>query len=109
VRVGKYSLADFFDDNAYSHDPRTQFFNWSLMSNGAWDYPANTRGYTEGVVAEYHTPLFAVRASASALPTTANGPDLDLDFSRSLGLVVELEKSYFVKKAQGHCPPLIGS
>jgi len=98
VRVGKYSLADFFDDNAYSHDPRTQFFNWSLMSNGAWDYPANTRGYTEGVVAEYHTPLFAVRASASALPTTANGPDLDLDFSRSLGLVVELEKSYFVKK-----------
>ena len=22
--------------------------NWSLMYNGAWDYPADTRGYTIG-------------------------------------------------------------
>jgi len=101
VRIGKYSLADFFDDVEYSHDPRSQFFNWSLMSNGAWDYPANTRGYTEGIVAEYHTPKFAARFSASALPTVANGPDLDLDFSRSLGLVLELEKNYHVKSRKG--------
>ena len=100
-RLGKYSLADFFDDNAYSHDPRTHFMNWSLMSNGAWDYPANTRGYTEGLVVEYHAPRFAARASASALPTTANGPDLDLDFSRSLGLTLELEKTYWVNKRKG--------
>src|ERR1043165_1623732 len=34
VRAGKFSIADFFDDNSYSHDPRSQFMNWSLMSNG---------------------------------------------------------------------------
>ena len=40
------SAADIFDDNRYSHDPRAQFLNWALMYNGAWDYPANARGYT---------------------------------------------------------------
>jgi high affinity Mn2+ porin len=39
--AGKFSMMDFFDDNAYSHDPRVQFFNWALMGNGAWDYPAS--------------------------------------------------------------------
>ena len=46
--AGKYGMADFFDGNAFSHDPRTQFMNWALMDNGAWDYPANTRGYVFG-------------------------------------------------------------
>jgi high affinity Mn2+ porin len=32
---GKVSAADFFDNNTYSHDPRTQFMNWSIMYNGA--------------------------------------------------------------------------
>jgi high affinity Mn2+ porin len=40
--IGKFGMADYFDNNSFSHDPRTQFMNWSLMSNGAWDYPANT-------------------------------------------------------------------
>ena len=52
ISAGKFAIGDFFDDNKYSHDPHTQFFNWSLMGNGAWDYPANTRGYTMGVVVE---------------------------------------------------------
>jgi high affinity Mn2+ porin len=44
--TGKFAMTDFFDNNSYSHDPRSQFMNWSLMYNGAWDYPADTRGYT---------------------------------------------------------------
>ncbi|MCW3077536.1 MAG: carbohydrate porin, partial [Bacteroidetes bacterium] len=36
--IGKFSVADFFDGNAFIHDPRNQFMNWSLMSTGAWDY-----------------------------------------------------------------------
>ena len=51
--AGKFSIADFFDNNSYSHDPRSQFLNWGLMSNGAWDYPANVRGYTWGAMLEY--------------------------------------------------------
>ena len=46
VTAGKLAAPDIFDDNSYSHDPRSQFQNWALMENGAWDYPADTRGYT---------------------------------------------------------------
>ncbi len=44
--LGKYSLGDVFDVNTYSNSPRNQFMNWALMNNAAWDYAANTRGYT---------------------------------------------------------------
>ena len=100
LRAGKFSLADFFDNNAYSHDPRTQFLNWSLMSAGAWDYPANTRGYTVGAVSEYHTPLFSVRAAITQVPEVANGPDLDGHIGKAFGTVAELEKTVSMKTEQ---------
>jgi hypothetical protein len=34
---------------------------WGVMYNGAWDYPADTRGYTWGVVQELHTKKWAFR------------------------------------------------
>ena len=40
VTAGRFTLTDFFDNNRYSHDPRTQFMGWAVMYNGAWDYPA---------------------------------------------------------------------
>ncbi|MEB0276873.1 hypothetical protein QN376_20005, partial [Cryobacterium sp. 5B3] len=51
ITAGKFGMADFFDGNEFSHDPRSQFMNWSLMDNAAWDYPANTRGYVIGAMA----------------------------------------------------------
>ena len=99
VTAGKISIADYFDQNSYSHDPRTQFFNWSLMSAGAWDYPANTRGYTAGVVLEYVTPNFALRAASTLVPTTANGPVLDYRYGKAHSETLELTKAY---KMAGH-------
>lgn len=72
ISAGKFSLDDFFDDNQYSHDPRTQFLNWSLMANGAWDYPANTRGYNYGLVVEYFKQNWVFRLSSAAVPIMAN-------------------------------------
>ena len=94
VTAGKISIADYFDQNSYSHDPRTQFLNWSLMSAGAWDYPANTRGYTIGAVVEYVTPAFALRAASTLVPTTANGPVLDYRYAKAHSETVEITKSY---------------
>lgn len=74
--IGKFSVEDFFDSNPYSHDPRSQFYNWSLMSYGAWDYPANTRGYTVGGVVEYVTPALAIRFTSVIVPVSANGQAL---------------------------------
>ena len=56
IAVGRFTLTDFFDDNKYSHDPRTQFMGWAVMYNGAWDYAADVRGYTWGWVHEFHYP-----------------------------------------------------
>ena len=55
LTIGKFALTDFFDGNSYSHDPRTQFENWALMDDGAWDYPANTHGYTLAVADEINS------------------------------------------------------
>src|ERR1035437_8404989 len=61
LTAGKYRMMDFFDNNRFSHDPRSQFYNWALMGNGAWDYPANTRGYTYGLTFEVVKPEWALR------------------------------------------------
>ena len=47
-KAGWLSAADDFDHNRYGGSTRTQFMNWSLWQNTAWDYAADTRGYTYG-------------------------------------------------------------
>ncbi len=93
ISIGKFSIADYFDNNSYAHDPRSQFMNWALMSNGGWDYPANTRGYTWNVVAEYVREKYAIRAASSLVPTTANGPELNWNWANNQSNTLELEKS----------------
>ena len=87
--VGKFSASDVFDNNVYSHDPRTQFLNWSLMDAGSWDYPADTRGYTYGVSLEYVQESFAVRGGAAMVPLEANGTEMDLHLWKAHGFVLE--------------------
>ncbi|MBA4852296.1 carbohydrate porin [Emticicia sp. BO119] len=94
VVLGKFSLADFFDGNTYSHDPRTQFLNWSLMSNGAYDYAANVRGYTQGIMLEYVNPSYSVRYAAAQVPQEANGAKLDKHLGKALSHQVEIEKPF---------------
>nr|WP_280638282.1 carbohydrate porin [Hymenobacter sp. 5317J-9] len=101
VNVGKFSVADFFDQNSYSHDPRTQFLNWGLMSAGGWDYAANTRGYTVGGVLEYVTPAFALRFASTLEPTYANGPTLDFHYGSAHAETLELTKHYHLGSRQG--------
>ena len=53
IRFGKFSLVDFFDLNTYGSDSNLQFMNWTLDNNGAYDYAADTRGYTYAAMVEY--------------------------------------------------------
>ena len=98
---GKFGMADFFDQNAVSHDPRTDFMNWSLMNNGAYDYAANTRGYTVGLIAEYYTPGWVLRAGTALMPTYANGPTLNFDWLKSNSETFEIEKDYSISGLSG--------
>ena len=98
ISAGKFGLSDFFDNNSITQDPRKQFMNWSLMSAGAWDYPANTRGYTIGFVAGYHQPGFSVKAGITQVPKDANGPVLDNNIGKAYGTVLETEKKFAINK-----------
>lgn len=107
VAAGRFSLADFFDNNSYNHDPRTQFLNWSLMSNGAWDYPANTRGYTYGFVAAYGNQSWELRFSSAVMPKEANGSVMDFNLSRSHSETAELSRYYHIGKRKGALRALV--
>jgi len=99
--VGKFAATDFFDNNKYSHDPRSQFMNWALMYNPAWDYPADARGYTLGAVFELNQKNWAIRYGILAEPQVANGQDLDTTYSLAHGQVVELENRYTLDQRPG--------
>ena len=98
IVVGKFSLTDFFDNSQISHDPRSQFLNWSFMGSGGWDYPANTRGYTDGIILQAVWHDMALRYAITAMPTEANGPNLTFKLGQSTGMVWEFEKTHLFKK-----------
>ncbi len=75
-RAGKFGTADFFDNNAVGTDSHFQFMNWTVDNNGAYDYAADTRGYTYGVLAAYYDCNWAFQFAEVLMPTVANGPDL---------------------------------
>jgi hypothetical protein len=91
LHLGKMSLPDYFDINSIASDSHLQFLNWTVDNNGAWDYAADTRGYTYGGVLEYHDRSWSARYGIAAMPTVANGIDLDWAFSRASGQNFEFE------------------
>jgi len=76
VRFGKFSTVDFFDVNSVGSDTRFQFTNWTVDNNGAYDYAADTRGYTVGVTADYEDRNWGFRFAEALMPKVANGIDL---------------------------------
>ena len=82
-RIGKMTLPDFFDVNSVGSDSHLQFMNWTADNNGAWDYAADTRGYTVGAMAEYDDRSWSIRYGLFAMPVVANGIDMDWAFSRA--------------------------
>ncbi len=76
IRFGKFSMPDFFDMNSVGTDTHFQFMNWSVDNNGAWDYAADTRGYTVGFTADYEDRNWGFRFGEGLMPKVANGIDL---------------------------------
>lgn len=101
VTAGNLSALDVFDDNAYSHEPRRQFMNWSLMTHGAWDFPADARGYTWGAALEWITPEWSVRAGRFLMPRESNGLRMNSRVFANYGDVLELEKPYEIAGRPG--------
>jgi hypothetical protein len=101
-RIGKMTLPDFFDVNSPGSDSHLQFMNWTVDNNGAWDYAADTRGYTVGGMAEYDDRTWSLRYGLFAMPVVANGIDMDWAFSRAHAQNGEFELRHsFIPQRKG--------
>ena len=101
LTVGRFSVKDMFDNNAYANDPRTQFMNWGLMANEAWDYPADSLGYTSGLAVELNLPSWTLRFGVFQMPRASNGMGPDWHLLDAWGLVTELERRYTLAEHPG--------
>jgi hypothetical protein len=91
LRAGRLSMPDVMDINGPGSDSHLQFLNWTVDNNGAWDYAADTRGYTYGLVTEYDDANWSARYVFALMPTVANGIDLDWNLRRAHGDNFEAE------------------
>ncbi|GAC1607222.1 MAG: hypothetical protein NVS3B2_16020 [Ramlibacter sp.] len=101
LTAGALSLPDLFDANRFAHDPRTQFMNWALMTHAAYDFAADSRGYTYGVAAEYFGDGWGARAGRFAVPREPNGLPLDGRLGRHYGDQLELTRDYQIGSQPG--------
>jgi hypothetical protein len=104
IRAGKLGMADFFDVNAVGSDSHLQFTNWTVDNNGAYDYAADTRGYTYAAMVEYDTPKWSLRFGEALMPTVANGIDMDWNIAQARAENLEFQ----LQPAVGFAVRLLG-
>lgn len=76
IKLGRLALADDFDRNRYANDTRHQFMNWDFINAAAYDFAADTRGYTDGLVVAWVQPRWTLRYGVYQMPLQANGQAL---------------------------------
>jgi high affinity Mn2+ porin len=101
VTIGKYAPTDIFDTNDYAGDPRTDFLNGAIWAAGAWDYPADSKGYSDGATVEWVHPDWTLRGGWFLEPKIANQRDLEPRFWHSFGSVAELETHFAIAEHAG--------
>ena len=94
--IGRLSVGDQFDTNSYAHTARTQFLNWVLNDNGAFDYAADSLGVIEGATVELNQKSWALRYGIFDVPRVSNGFAKDGHFAKAWQQMTELEERYSV-------------
>jgi high affinity Mn2+ porin len=102
VRLGKFGMVDFFDANASGTDSHLQFLGWGIDNNAAYDYAADTHGYTYGLLVEYYQPRLVLRYAEVLEPKTANGNAIEFNISRAHAENCEVElHHHLLRKHEG--------
>ena len=96
ITAGNLSILDVFDGNSVTHDPRTQFLNWALLTHGAFDFAADARGYTWGLAVECYLDAWAIRAGRFLGPKNSNGLALDFHVFTHYGDNLEIEHAHSI-------------
>ena len=91
IHVGKFDMVDFFDLNSVANDSHTQFLNWTVVNDGAYDYAADTRGYTYGGVIDFEDRWWGFRFAEALLSRRANGLNLQKNLQDAHSENYELE------------------
>lgn len=95
LTAGKLGVGDIFDTNAYAHDPRTDFLNWSAIDAGSFDYAADAWGYSYGVAAEWYQGPWTLRLGGFNLSKIPNGGTLETGFQQ-YQIDAELEHRHMI-------------
>jgi hypothetical protein len=101
LTVGHLSALDIFDDNAFSHDTRTQFMNLSLITHGAYDFAGDTRGYSRGFALDYYRSEWVIRAGRLTQPKQPHERALDARIFRHYGDQIEIERAHEIRSQPG--------
>lgn len=104
--IGKFSVTDIFDNNAYAHDPRSDFMNWSLIDAGAFDYAADAWGYSYGGAAEWTQSWWTLRGGIFDLSRTPNSKRLTRGLEQ-FEAVVEAEERHKIFDQPGKVKVLV--
>ena len=94
IQAGRYAVQDIFDNNTYATDPRFDFLNWSIWAAGAFDYAADSVGYTWGLAIEVNRPSWAVRLGYFLEPALTDTNSFDMNLFTRGSYVAEMELRY---------------
>ena len=101
VTAGNIAIIDIFDRNAYAGDIRQQFLSMNFATYTAWDFAADARGYSWGLVGEYFHDEWALRAGRFLVPQLPNQLELEHRFMDFYGDQVELEHQHSLVRKPG--------
>jgi high affinity Mn2+ porin len=101
ITFGNFSILDMMDQNSYAGDLRKQFFNMSFMTYAAYDFAADARGYTYGLVGEFYWDDWVARFGHIVPPQDPNQLPLDFRFYQYFGEQLELEHAHSIKGHPG--------
>jgi high affinity Mn2+ porin len=94
-------VTDVFGDNRYDYDARNTFINWTINTMGAYDYAADSWGYTYGATAEWKQDWWTARAGVFQLSLTPNSEEIEPVLFRQFEPVLEFEERHTLMEQPG--------
>lgn len=101
LTLGTFSILDVFDRNNVNWDPRQTFLNMAFMTNAAWDFAADARGYSFGGTAELIWDDWALRIGRMAPPAEPNVLPLDPRIDQHYSDSFEMEHDHSIAGRKG--------
>ncbi|WP_263385117.1 carbohydrate porin [Granulicella arctica] len=101
IEAGNFSILDFFDKNSFGIDPRQGLFNLAFLTNAAYDFASDARGYSWGAVTELFLDKWSVRYGRITPPKDPNQLSIDFRLFKYYGDQIEFQHDHNVHGRDG--------